>query len=154
MTFVLCILLGFLSHHSPITLNLPPFNLSGWYVFFDIGYSQQGCSLAPATIIILLSPAVYFFHSCCLFWRIAKEKKEENYYLASSKTSFMGWPCCLVLVTLEELREESQCFLDYSDLREALKEPSLSSCCYTNDWLSTGSRMKKAKRETWRGSDY
>lgn len=112
------------------------------------------------------------FASCCLLFpfllfilrdrKTGRKKKKRHCCSASSKTSFMGWPCSLTLVTPRISERGSWRSNTHSspstalahDPREAPKELSSSLCCQKNDWLNTGSRMRDTKPGTGRDFTY
>lgn len=116
------------------------------------------------------SSSCCIFASCCLLFpfllfilrdRKTGRKKKRHCCSASSKTSFMGWPCSLTLLT-PRMWERSWRSNTHSspstalahDLREVPKELSSSLCCQKNDWLNTGSRMRDTKPGTGRDFTY
>lgn len=99
MTSGLCILLGIWSHHSLMALNLPPLSLRGWYVFLTrsaptrITAQQQQFSLYFCLLLSTFSLLLFILRDN------KTGRKKRHYCSASSKTSFMGWPCSLALLT-------------------------------------------------------
>lgn len=81
---------------------------------------QQLSSYFCLLLSIFSPPVVYFEGQQNKKWK-GKKKKKRHYCSASSKTSFMGWPCSLALLTPRiweriPVKQHTQCSLSCSGM--------------------------------------